>query len=227
MLTNTELAVLRKAPLFSSFGDSELELVSRAAKCVELKRRDSLWRHGDAADSMGVLVSGRLVMGRMHQGRDVIVEVVAPGELVGEVGLTHAQHHFDVYCLRKARVLLIPNRVVSRLLELHPRACAALALDLATLVMRLTRRLEALNAGNVEQRLARVVVSLIDRFGEPFPGGVLVPLKLRREDLASLAATTVESTSRRLSAWKAQGVLITQPAGFLVRDQATLRRLVE
>ena len=37
------------------------------------------------------------------------------------------------------------------------------------------------------------LLNLADRSGVPFPGGTLVPLRLRRSDLASLAATTLES----------------------------------
>jgi hypothetical protein len=50
-------------------------------------------------------------------------------------------------------------------------------------------------------------------------------VRLRREDLASLAATTVESASRQISAWKRAGVLVPQPFGFLIRDVPRLRAL--
>ena len=97
----------------------------------------------------------------------------------------------------------------------------------AELLERMTSRVEALSSGNVAQRLAEVLLGLVERFGEPFPGGTLVPLKLRREDLAAMAATTQESISRRLGFWRRAGILVSQPAGYLVRDVPALRRLLD
>jgi len=80
-----------------------------------------------------------------------------------------------------------------------------------------------LSAGTVPRRLAAVLLELAERAGGPFPGGTLVPVRLRRADLAALAATSAESVSRQFAAWRRRGVIVTQPAGFLVPDLEVLR----
>ena len=97
--------------------------------------------------------------------------------------------------------------------------------DLAVQVRRLLRMVDSLSAGSVERRLASVMVDLAERAGEPFPGGILIPLRLRRSDLASLAATTLESASRKISVWRRAGLVILEPIGYLIRDLDALRRL--
>jgi hypothetical protein len=71
----------------------------------------------------------------------------------------------------------------------------------------------------------RVLLRLMDRVGEPFPGGTLIPVKLRRRELATMAATTLESVSRALNRWQKEGIVVLQPQGFVVKDKRALARL--
>ena len=221
------LGVLKRTPVLAELEQSDLEVLSRATRLVHLGTRQLLWSVGQPAANLGIVLAGRLKLTRQESGRELIIEVVGPGDVVGEVALSlRRSYQFDVFCLRRARLLLVPTSVLNAQLRKRPKACVALAFDLAIQVLNLSRRVESLSAGNVEHRLARVLLNLVDRFGEPFPGGMLVPLRLRREDLASLAATTIESASRQISAWKHLGILVPQPSGYLVRDVVALRRIV-
>lgn len=221
-------AALARAPIFSALPEADRSAVQASSRIVALRTHQQLWGQGRRADHVGLVLSGRLKVTRDQSRGELILDLAGPGDVIGEVALSlGASYQFDVRCLRRAQVLLVPARGFRALLERRPQAAVALAIDLAQQLLRLTRRVEALGAGDVEHRLARVMLGLVDRFGAEFPGGTLVPVKLRRADLASLAATTLESTSRRLSSWKRQGIVLPQPVGYLVRDVRALRRMVE
>ncbi len=228
-MTADVVRALEAAPVLRELCDHDLAALAASAKLCRLGARDHLWRAGEPARHLGVVVSGRLKVVRHAVPRDLITEVIGAGDLAGEVALAlHRSYCFDVVCLRRAAVVLVPAAQVCAALDRTPRAARALAAELANDVLRLTRRLESLHARTVEQRLARVLLSLMERFGERLDGsGVLVPVRLRRDELASLAATTLESTSRRLSQWQRAAIVQPQPAGFLVRDEPALRRLVD
>ncbi len=216
-----------RAPVLSALSPQDRVELARTTRIVELKARDVLWREGARADALGLVLLGRVAVERTRR-KPVIVDVVGAGDIVGEVAFTlGARYQFDVRCLRKARVALISASALRRMLDARPRLAVSLAMSLAEEVLKLTRRVESLSAGSVSQRLARVLVGLADRFGEPFPGGVLMPVRLRREDLAALGATTLESASRQISAWKNDGIIVPQPAGLLIRDLTALRALGE
>jgi CRP-like cAMP-binding protein len=219
---------LTHSPLFSALEASDHRALVDGARILQLGARGVLWRQGQQAHHLGLVLDGRLKVARQLRQREMIVDVVGPGDLVGEVALSlGASYQFDVLCLRRAQVLLISAHELRLLFKRRSEALSGFAVELAQRVLRLTQLLEALNAGTVEQRLARILVNLTDRFGVAFGGGTLVPIRLRREELASMAATTLESTSRRLSIWKGRGWLTPQPLGYLVRDLTALRRLVD
>lgn len=216
---------LARAPLLALLPKEARHRLATQTRIVSLKQGELLWREGDAAGTVGLVLHGSLAVERARR-RAVLVDVVGEGQFVGEVGFAlGARYQFDVRSLRLARVALIPSSQLRTALTRSVEASSSLAVDLAQQVLRLSRRVEALSSGSVGQRLARVLTSLAERFGEPFPGGTLLPVRLRREDLAAMAATTLESASRQISAWSRAGVLVPQPAGFLIKDLEALHRL--
>lgn len=219
---------LRRVPLFGSLTRTQRAVLLAAGRVLDLGEGEMLWREGDPARHVALVLRGRLRVQRSRPRREVTLDVAVPGDILGEVALSlGASYQSDVVCPRHASVLQIPAREVRALLEQAPRVALALALDLAQQVVRLYRSTEDLACTSVEQRLARVLLRLAARAGEPFPGGLLIPVRLRRADLAAMAATTVESTSRKLAEWTRKGFVLTQPAGLLIRDASSLRRLID
>lgn len=218
------LACFQEAPVFGALPRTVQGALARRTRVVELRAHELLWREGDEARHLGLVLHGRVAVERAG-AKNLIVDIAGAGALVGEVAFSlGASYQFDVRCLRRARVALVPSSDLRTLIRSQPTLALALTFELAQEVLRLTRRLEALSAGSVADRLARVLLSLAERFGTPFPGGTLLPVRLRREDLAALAATTFESASRQINQWKRRGVLVPQPNGFLLKDLAALRR---
>jgi CRP/FNR family transcriptional regulator len=52
-------------------------------------------------------------------------------------------------------------------------------------------------------------------------------MPLSRQELADLTGTTIETCIRIMSRWGKEGVVTTEREGFVVKDRATLERLVE
>ena len=60
----------------------------------------------------------------------------------------------------------------------------------------------------VEQRVAGVLLALAEKLGQTrADGSVLLQVRLRRDDIAGLASTTVESASRAMARMKREGLI--------------------
>ncbi|MBS2022341.1 MAG: Crp/Fnr family transcriptional regulator [Deltaproteobacteria bacterium] len=218
--------MLGRVRLFAALPERARDELRSAASVAVLGAGQRLWRRGDRARFVGVVIAGRCKLIREDSGREVIVDVAVPGDLLGAVGFAlDASCSSSVVCLRRARVLLIPSALVRAALQRETLALAALAAELAAEVARLMGMVQSLSAGNVERRLACVLLALAERAGQPFPGGTFVPLRLRRADLAALSATTLESASRCISSWRRRKLLTPQPSGYLLHDVAALRAI--
>ncbi len=225
-MSRTIVEVLCEAPLTGSLSAEVRERLASLAELRVLGANEVLWRKGERSRFLGVVLAGRVALSRPGALADNLFDVAREGDWLGEAGFALSAHYTStVWAPRRARVALLPAKEVRTALEAEPRALSALAIGLATQLSRLLARIDVLSASTVDRRLARTLLSLSEQFGEPFPGGTLIPVRLRRADLASLAATTLETTSRKMSEWERRGYLVTQPAGLLLKDLPALAGL--
>lgn len=66
-----------------------------------------------------------------------------------------------------------------------------------------------MSSGTVEERLAAVLLILVDSYGKRDSEGLHLLVPLTRQDLSEMAGTTVESTIRVMSRWQKQGIIRT------------------
>lgn len=219
---------LRRSALFAGLPPSHLEGLLDHAEVAVLARGQRLWSAGERPDRLGVVLSGQVKSVRRLAGRETILDIALQGDVLGDVAFALGEPvSTSAVCLVKARVLLLHGERVRESFQRSPQALGSALLSVARRAERLQRQVELLSAGSVTQRLAATLVGLAARAGEPFPGGVLVPLRLRRTDLAALAATRPESVSRHVAAWQRRGLLLLQPAGYLLKDLGALQRLAD
>jgi len=217
---------LRRSAFFAGLPPQLLVRMATGADTVLVPRSRRLWSEGDVASHVGLVLSGRLKAVRTTGRREVIVDVAMPGDVLGDVAFALGEPYpTSVVGLRRSRVVLLPAEALRRAFSHDPRALSFALFSLARRAQRLMRLVEGLSAGSVVRRLATTLATLAGRAGEPFPGGLLVPIRLRRAELAALAATSVESVSRALATWQRGGILTVLPEGYLVRDLAALQRL--
>lgn len=113
-----------------------LEVVKDDLRVVRLESGQVLFSEGDAATCMYVLKSGRL---RIRSG-SVVYEDVAPGGIVGEMGLVedHQPRSAMVYALAESELVEIDDVRFSELIARTPRFAL-------TVMQVLSRRLRAMD----------------------------------------------------------------------------------
>lgn len=78
-------------------------------------------------------------------------------------------------------------------------------------------------AADVEQHLARLLVHLLDRFGDDLEGGsALLPLDLQRRQLAELVGARVETVIRAMRRWAAEGLVTSAKGRLCVANPSAL-----
>ncbi|MFO0585120.1 MAG: Crp/Fnr family transcriptional regulator [Anaeromyxobacter sp.] len=217
---------LLNSAFFLGLPRAELKRMAARSELKVFTRGQPLWREGDPSTHIALVLTGKLKSIVGQGRRQVILDVSIRGDVLGDVAFAlRAPLQSTVVAMTRAKVLLVPTDVVRAAFDAEPRALGSAMFSLARRVQRLGRLVAGLSAGSVTRRLAAVLLELAERSGGPFPGGILVPVRPRRSELASLAATSAESVSRQLAGWRRGGVLVTQPAGFVVPDLELLRRI--
>lgn len=219
-----------RVPFLRALPAPDLERLAPYATVRRVSRGERIWTEGDASGEFTFLADGRVKLVKASEaGRDVIVDVCGPGELL----CSSAVCAFAPYCcsstaLEEAvEVVVVPRRDVLELLERSPAASRAFLREITARGLGLTERIAQLASGQVERRIAALFLRLAEQVGTPREGGgTWVPVALSRQDLADLCGTTLETAIRTMSRFARDGVLRTAARGFVVEDRPRLEALV-
>jgi NTE family protein/lysophospholipid hydrolase len=152
--------VLRASRIFGVLDMVVMQDLAGELELASVKGGDPVLREGDPAESMLILISGRLRVSRRNaDGSLLLYNEICPGESVGETGMVLQQLRFaDVTAVRDSTIALLRRERFELLLRRHP---VALNRVFAQAVYQQLRHAPQL----VEQRRAHtiVVVPLHDR----------------------------------------------------------------
>lgn len=194
------------------------------------RRQATLLLEGDRSDHVLLLRDGRVkIVSTSVDGKEVVVAVRGPGELVGELNAlagSEAPRAGSVIALDDVTAQAIAAADFLSYLEQHPAAALALVRQLAERLREASDRHAVAGSYDTLHRVARELLRRADLHGEPSDDGVLVGEGLSQTDLAGLVAASRESVARALGVLRRQELITTSRRSIVVRDVDGLRRFV-
>lgn len=221
-------AAVRSQPMFRGLPEGDRRQIEAIATLRDLQKGDVLWGEGDAAETLTVIVSGRVKIVKHGATGDVILEIFSRGESVGAVAVYNRMPYpASAVVMEPSTILCVPAAHWFELLERHPDLSRRLILELTRLNMSLARKVEEMRGHRVEVRIAQLFLGLAERSGRVTADGTEIPVALSRQEVAELVGTTVESAIRTLSRWNRERLLVTGERRFLVPSLERLQAVAE
>src|SRR3954452_16689795 len=179
---------LRRIALFHDLDLGDLAVLNRLMRRQELPAGARLMATDTHGDSAYVIRHGAVkVHVELADGRDVIVAILGPGEIVGEMSIVDQETRSgSVVTLEDSVVFWIDREAFQGCLQTMPK----LALNLTEILSRRLRianeRIKALATLDVYGRIAHHLLILAHEYGEAVDTGIRIPIRLTQGDLASL-----------------------------------------
>lgn len=172
-----------------------------------VRKGELLFEKGAPSDSLYGLVGGQLeLFAPGTEGRRVVFDLVAPGELLGALGFADgAPRHASAVALAHSELATLSRRDLEPLMERHPALRTALSRAAADAARRLAQRLEDAAFLSIEERIEKMLLDLAARFGERVERGTRI--RLRQQDLAHVLGLSRESVSKVLTSPAMRGRL--------------------
>ena len=141
--------VLANVPLFRGVRDQDLALLASACRCLDYDSQVAIFAQGDLAETLYVLVSGRVAIRyKPYDGEPITVAEVLPGDVFGwSAVLRRPAFTSGAVALEPSRVLAISGVGLRRLCRARPEA-ASMIMD--QLVAVIPDRLKGAHAQVVE-----------------------------------------------------------------------------
>jgi CRP-like cAMP-binding protein len=149
-----------------------------------------------------------------------------PGDLLGEVSALGGEpRSATVRAIDPIDALAVAAGDFDALLEAHPRIALVVLRVVIDRLREANRRQFEFAAYHTLGRVARRLVELAERFGEPHDGGVRITLGISQEELAGFAGASREATSKALHDLREMSLIETERRHITVRSIDELRRI--
>jgi CRP-like cAMP-binding protein len=193
---------------------------------VLLPRGQSVFQEGEPGDRLYVIGSGKVKLGRRsNDGRENLLSILGPAEMFGELSL------FDPGP-RTATATAVADAVLFELshneligwLEKYPAVAKHLLEALARRLRRTNEALADLVFADVPGRVAKALLDLSTRFGQPVEDGLRVAHDLTQEELAQLVGASRETVNKALADFASRGWVRREGRAIVLLDIDRLER---
>jgi len=220
MATTVSTAVLKAVPLFTSFPEDQLRMLTTMVTRRSAARSTTIMAGGDATDSLYIVLSGRLkVMMSDSDGKEVILSILGPGEFFGEMGLIDDEpRSASVVTIEPCELLAIAKRDFKKCLMENNEMCMAVMRGLVKRLREADRKIGSLALLDVYGRVARLLLDMAENVN----GEKVVTKRLPKQDIAKMIGASREMVSRVMKDLQTGGYIEMRGSNIVLRDTIML-----
>lgn len=158
----SELPPLRELPLFASVDGQTLQRLARDAKVESFDDGEVIFRQGDKATCVGIVLHGYVKLLRTAScGDEALINICACGESLYEALTPDGEtYRVGAEAIGEASVLKLPAARFRYVLRESSALAGAVIDEAARKISTLIGEIESLKGQNADQRLARFILSL-------------------------------------------------------------------
>ncbi|HEX4719877.1 MAG TPA: Crp/Fnr family transcriptional regulator [Thermoleophilaceae bacterium] len=214
-------------PFLTRLTAEELAALRARGVARHFERGATIVHQGEVPGRVVVIERGYAKVTAMTEdGKEVVLAFRGPGDVVGELAaLTALPRSATVRTIEPIDALAVAVGDFEAWLEQHPRVALELLKVVIARLREADRQQFEFAAYQTLGRIARRLVELAERFGEPCEDGVRISLRISQEELAGWAGASREATSKALHDLRQIGLIETQRRRLTVRSVEGLRGL--
>ena len=204
-----DIDILGQTELFRGLASQALQEVQAASFRKRSAAGEVLFRQGDAAASLFVVIAGRLrATQTTSDGQQIIIRYIGPGEIAGYMTLVGGDlHPGTVTSVDDCHLMGWSAQGIHQLMARHSSIAMNAVASLGRRYHEMQVRLRELSTQKVERRIGHTILRLAHQAGRRTARGIEIAFPLSRQDIAEMCGTTLHTVSRTLSAWEEEGIV--------------------
>ena len=197
--------VLGQASLFAHLDAAHLRALAQQLQHRRYDQEQIIFHKNDPGSTLYIIIAGKVkILLPSDEGENVIVAMLSTGEFFGELSLFDgAPRSATAVACEATEILTLDKDDFNRYLLDNPRAALVILSELSLRLRRTDELLSDAAFCNLATRLARRLLDLAHRYGQPAPNGAIhINLRLKQQDLADMTGATRESVNKVLKILK-------------------------
>jgi len=220
---------LQEMPVLSSLSQLDWEKVKDLFIEKHFGKDEYIFFEGDPSSWLGVVLEGRVKMIKHSEaGKDVVLDVLSPGEMLGEVAAFNGKPYpATAQAMEPTVVASIHRDDYLRRLKQYPALALRLIEKLGRRLRQAQETIKSMAVERVERRIARILLKLAATTGSSKEESIVIDMPLTRQDIAEMAGTTVETALRIMSKFRTKGLVQTRQGRVIIIEPHQLVRIAE
>jgi CRP-like cAMP-binding protein len=218
------IKILKKIDLFKNFSDDEFKELEHYLATSVYKKKEDIFTEGDAPEWFYIVVSGKVKVTKIsHDGKEIILEIISPYDIFGGVAvLRNFPYPANAVAMEDSEILKISRKNLMRLVDRFPNLMFCIALQLGDRMKSSYDSLKNIALERVEARIAALLLKLGNKVGVETDAGLMIDMRLTKQDVADMVGTTVETSIRTFSKFRKEGLVIDADGKIIIKDREGL-----
>ena len=194
-MTISHLEILRTVPILAGVPESDLVALARATQERSYPSGKTILRQSTPGDAMYIVAEGRVKVVLIgSDGREVILSVLGPGAIFGEMSLLDDEpRSAHVVAMTPCRIITLYRGAFRERLRASPELSLAMLAAMSSRLRRADERIRALSLLDVNGRVAHLLLQQSTDAGSD-----TFPRRLTHQNMAELIGASRETVSRTL-----------------------------
>lgn len=218
---------LKRIDLFKNLSDQEMAELGAHLSSESFKKKETIFSEGEPPEWFYIVASGKVKITKLsHEGKEIILEIIQPGDIFGGVAvLKNFPYPANAVTMEDTEVLKISRKNLMRILDRFPNLMYCIALQLGDRMKSSYDSLKNIALERVEARIAALLLKLASKVGVETKEGVMIDMRLTKQDVADMVGTTVETSIRTFTKFKKQGLVTDLGGKIVIKDNKGLTAL--
>jgi CRP/FNR family cyclic AMP-dependent transcriptional regulator len=214
--------------LLGKLSSSEIDTLLRYSRVEHYPAGEEIFAKGSPGNSLMIVLRGRVRISSISlTGKEIVLNIIDAGEIVGEIALLDGgERSGDAVAMTDCELLVLNRRDFMPFIENRADICLMLIKILCQRLRQTSEQVEDLQFRRLESRIAKALLHLSERSGQPVVDGRVLELHMSQSELSHIVGSSRESVNKQLQAWQKAGFIDLAKGSIVIRDPAAIEQLI-
>ncbi len=226
-MSKCEQCIVREFSSLKALNKEELVKLAECKTSYTIQKGENIFEEGESVNGIYCVKNGVCKLSKLSaNGKDQIVKLVKPGELLGQRSMISDEPtNLSAVALEDMEICFIPRSEVMNMFDKNNQFSLNLMKTICGDLKESDDHMVSMSQKTVKERLAETLVYLQETFGKNEDGSLHI--QLSREELAGMIGTATESCIRLLSDFNKIGLIELIGKKIVIKDLNKLKRIAD
>jgi CRP/FNR family transcriptional regulator len=216
--------------IFSNLPPEGFGELTSLLEYIEYGRGEIIFQEGAPAFGLYIVCDGKVKLVRRSpdKRKKQLLKLLGPGEILGEETLFEGGRYIAyAKTLEESKVHLIRREDFFSFIGKYPSINLRIIEKLAREVKGFQSKLVEIAYEDSEERLARILIQMGEKYGKEEDEGLYIGVMLSRSEMAEMAGVSTETAIRTLSKLKGEGLIDLKGHKVIILNKKGLQEIAK